>query len=237
MFTAAERQDVANRMIAAAQASDDFTAGAVVGPAAVGVLDDCSGIDLLLAATPAKLVDDVRGHLTREIYRDYGAIHHTVENGAAVYLLPNLLTARIAVVPGELFGPRPGEPFQQLFGPAGPAPSGAPGTVDLIGPTWLGALRTRAALRRGDGPTAATQLDLLRETLVGLIGARTGAPNGYLLREDRDWIQASVPRTQSLADVTQAFAVAVQILDRELQNAAPAVGDAVALPLLEEIAG
>ncbi|CAM3698507.1 hypothetical protein TSST111916_01550 [Tsukamurella strandjordii] len=234
MFTAAERQDVANRLIAAAQQSDDFVAGAVVGPAAVGALDDVTGIDLRFAASSEKNIDDIRGFLTRAMYRDFGAVHHTADAGAVVYLLPNLLTARIGVVPAELFGPRPGEPFQQLFGTAGAAPTA--GTVDLIGPTWLAALRTRAALRRGDGPAAAAQLDLLRDALVALAGTRTAAPDGYLPREERDAIRATFPSSHNYVEVERAFGVAVQILDHELQAAAPTVGDAVALPLLEEIA-
>ncbi|ADG78529.1 putative protein OS=Tsukamurella paurometabola (strain ATCC 8368 / DSM / CCUG 35730 /CIP 100753 / JCM 10117 / KCTC 9821 / NBRC 16120 / NCIMB 702349/ NCTC 13040) OX=521096 GN=Tpau_1916 PE=4 SV=1 [Tsukamurella paurometabola] len=236
MFTSEERQGIANRLIGSAQDSEDFVAGAVVGAAAIGMLDDVTGIDLQFAAAPGAAIEDVRERLVRTLYRDFGAIHHTVENGTPVFLLPNLLTARIAVVPADLFGPRAGEPFQQLFGVTDPQPTLEVGTVDLIGPAWLGALRTRAALRRGDGPGAAAQLDPLRDALIALIGARTGAPAGYLPRQERDTIQATFPSSVSFIEVERAFGVAVQILDHELQSTAPVIGDAVALPLLEEVA-
>lgn len=224
-------------MIAAAEGLDGITAGAVVGAAAAGALDDLTGIDLLLAAAPDAVLDELRGHWTQLLYNDFGALHHTREGGALVYLLPDLLTARVTIVPGALFGPRPGEPFQQVFGPTGPqgaAPSGPP---DVVGPAWLAALRTRAALMRGDGPSAAIALDGLRAALVNLAGLRTGAPSGYLPREDRDRIRGTEPSSRDYVEVERAFGVAVQILDHELQIVAPAIADAVALPLLEEVAG
>ncbi|WP_248491777.1 hypothetical protein [Tsukamurella sp. PLM1] len=119
MFTPTERQDVANRMIAAAEGLEGVTAGAVVGAAAAGALDDDTGIDLLLAAAPGAVLDELRGHWTRLLHNDFGALHHTREDGALIYLLPDLLTARVTIVPGALFGPRPGNRSSRCSVPPG----------------------------------------------------------------------------------------------------------------------
>ncbi len=237
MFTAMQRQDVGNRLIAAAEATGGFSAGAVVGAAAIGSLDPVTGIELIFAAAPDVTIDRLRDGWSELMYRDFGAIHHTADAGGTVYLLRDLLTASIAIVPAARFGPRPGEPFQQVFGPAGPQAAAPSGTPELVGPAWLAALRTRAALHRGDGPSASLALDDLRDALIALAGARTGAPPGYLEPADRDRIRATETGSRDVGSVARAFGVAVQILDVELQAAAPAVADAVALPLLEEVAG
>lgn len=237
MFTAMQRQDTGNRLIAAGQAEEGVTAGAVVGAAAAGALDAFTGIDLMFAAAPDLVIEDLRDRWSERMYRDFGSIHHTVDATGIVYLLPDLLTARIAIVPAARFGPRPGEPFHQVFGPAGPQAAAPSGQPDLVGPAWLAALRTRAALHRGDGPSAALALDGLRDALIVLAGARTGAPPGYLEPVDRDRIRATETGSRDTGAVAKAFGVAVQILDAELQAVAPAVADAVALPLLEEVAG
>ncbi len=237
MFTAMQRQDVGNRLIAAAEATEGVHAGAVVGAAAAGALDAFTGIDLMFAAAADVAIADLRERWTELMYRDFGAIHHTADPGGTVYLLPDLLTARIAVVPAARFGPRPGEPFHQVFGPAGPQATAPSGHPDLVGPAWLAALRTRAALLRGDGPAAALALDGLRDALIALAGARTGAPPGYLEPADRDRIRVTETGSRDTGAVAKAFGVAVQILDAELQAVAPAIADAVALPLLEEVAG
>lgn len=237
VFTPTERQDVANKILAIAQADRDISAGAVVGAAAAGALDAVTGIDLLFAAASGAILDDLRARWTELLHSDFGAVHRTVEDGAAIYLLPKLLTARITFVPEARFGPRHGEPFHQVFGQAGPQVGAPSGSSDLVGPAWLGALRTRAALYRGDGPAAAIALDGLRDALVALAGTRTGAPAGFLEPADRDRIRATEPTGRDAAALGRAFAVAVQLLDAELQVVAPAVADAVALPLLEEAAG
>ena len=55
--------------------------------------------------------------------------------------------------------------------------------------------------------------------------------------EDRTRLRATETGSRDVKNVGRAFAAAVQILDAELQSAAPAVADAVTLPLLEEVAG
>ncbi|MCS3780003.1 hypothetical protein [Tsukamurella ocularis] len=237
MFTAMQRQDVGNRLIAAAEATEGVPAGAVVGAAAAGMLDAFAGIDLMLAVAPDLAIGDLRDRWTERMYRDFGAIHHTVDATGIVFLLSDLLTARIAIVPAARFGPRPGEPFRQVFGPTGPQAAAPSGYPDLVGPAWLAALRTRAELHRGNGPSAALALDELRDALIALAGARTGAPPGYLEPADRDRIRATETASRDAGAVAKAFGVAVQILDAELQAVAPAIADAVALPLLEEVAG
>ncbi|NMD56036.1 MULTISPECIES: hypothetical protein [Tsukamurella] len=239
MFTVMERQDIGNRLIRAGEATEGVTAGAVLGAAAVGTLDPLSGIDLMFAAAPDLDIDEVRYRWSEQMYRDFGTIHHTVEESGTVYLLPGLLTACVVIVPVAGFHPRAGEPFQQVFGPVGVSHRGwgSHGPSDLVGPAWLAALRTRAALVRGDGPSAAIALDALRRALVALAGARVGAPAGHLEPADRERIRATESGSRDVKALARAFAAAVQILDAELQAAAPTVADAVALPLLEEIAG
>lgn len=237
VFTVMQRQDVANRMLAAARTAEGVLAGAVVGPAAAGALDPLSGIDLRFGVASDTDPGDVHGRWIELMYREFDAIHHTVEATGVVYLFPDLLTARVAIVPAALFGPRPGEPFHQVFGPSGAQIPPAPLENDVVGPAWLAALRTRAALHRGDGPSAAVALDALRAALIGLAGARTGAPPGFLSPEDRARIRGTEAGSGDAASVGRAFAVAVQLLDAELQATAPAVADAVTLPLLEEVAG
>ncbi|KXO91958.1 hypothetical protein AXK56_02280 [Tsukamurella pulmonis] len=235
MFTTMQRQDVANRLLAAARGADGITAGAVIGAAAAGALDPLSGIDLRFATDGE--IADVRERWTALMYAEFGAVHHTVEAEGTVYLLQDLLTARIAIVSPARFGPRPGEPFHPVFGAdVQQGGIGAP-AADLVGPAWLAALRTRAALHRGDGPAAADALGGLRDALIALAGARTGAPPGFLVPEDRTRLRATETGSRDVKNVGRAFAAAVQILDAELQSAAPAVADAVTLPLLEEVAG
>ncbi|MBS4103185.1 hypothetical protein [Tsukamurella paurometabola] len=237
MFTAMQRQEVGNRLIAAAEKTDGVTAGAIVGAAATGALDAVAGIELMLAAAPDSGTADLPVRWTEKMYREFGALHHTVDPFGTVYLFPDLLTARIAIVPASRFGPRPGEPFQQVFGPVAPQDAGGAGLPDAVGPAWLAAIRTRAALHRGDGRAASLALDDLRSALIVLAGARTGAPPGYLEPADRDRIRATETGSRDAGTVAKAFSVAVQLLDAELQAAAPVLADAVALPLLEEVAG
>lgn len=237
VFTAQQRQDVANRLLGAAEESEELIAGAVVGAAAAGALDALTGIDLMFAAAPDLTIGEVRDIWGERMYREFGAIHHTGDDAGVVYLLPDLLTARTAIVPAARFGPRQGEPFHQVFGQVVPQPAARYRTTDLVGPAWLAALHTRAALLRGDGASAARALGDLREALIALAGARTGAPPGYLEPADRDRIRATETGSRDAGTVAKAFGLAVQLLDAELQAVAPAVADAVALPLLEEIAG
>lgn len=240
VFTPMQRQDVANRLIAAAEATDGIVAGAVVGPAATGALEPDAGIDLVLAAAPGisgAALEDLRARWIDRVYREAAAVHHTEAEGATVHLLPDLLTARTAVLPAARFGPRPGEPFRQVFGAAGPQGTAPSNTSDLVGPAWLAALRVRAALLRNDARSAAPALDALRASLIALAGARTGAPPGFLEAADRDRIRATETGSRDPSVLRRAFAAAVEMLDAELQAVAPAVADALALPLLEELAG
>ena len=54
---------------------------------------------------------------------------------------------------------------------------------------------------------------------------------------DKRYAGTELERATDFVAVAKAFGVAVQILDAELQAVAPAIADAVALPLLEEVAG
>lgn len=241
VFTPMQREVAANTLIAAAESTDGIVAGAVVGPAAIGALDPEAGIDLLFAAAPefaGAALEDLRAQWIDRVYRDVGAVHHTEEEGGTtVHLLPDLLTARTALVPVSRFGPRGGLPFRQVFGAAGPQGLAPSASIDLVGPAWLAALRVRAALLRNDAPSAAVAFDALRAALIALAGARTGAPPGFLEPADRDRIRATETGSRDPAVIRRAFALAVEMLDAELQVVAPAVADAVALPLLEELAG
>jgi len=97
MFSARERDDLRDRLIAAARDDDRITAAAVVGSSACDAEDAWSDIDLALRLSDGLEPDDVAGDWTTRMYESAGAVDHLdVWSGTTlfrVFLLASTLQA------------------------------------------------------------------------------------------------------------------------------------------------
>ncbi|GAA1077273.1 hypothetical protein GCM10009648_12500 [Tsukamurella spumae] len=175
---------------------------------------------------PASVDDVLARGMAKDAAQRFGSSREFAAALQTALLAPHSdVTLQAAPVPYAMPTIRPALPTQ---------PSPVP--VDPVDAACQAALRARDALDSGVAARAELELDGLRDALVRMIGARTGAPAGQLLTEDRDRVRATEVSKRTFAGLEKAFASAVGILDDELRAVAPDTADAVSLPLLEEIA-
>ncbi|GAB3411241.1 nucleotidyltransferase domain-containing protein [Flindersiella endophytica] len=229
MFTAAEREQLRDSLVAAARTDPRITAAALTGSAAAGREDAWSDIDLAFRLADAGDLEPALAAWTERMYREHSAVHHLdVLSGRTVFrvfLLASTLQVDVAFWPPDDFGAT-GPTFRLLFGAANERPAARPpAAAQLVGTGWLYALHARSSIARGRRWQAEYMLSGMRNQVIGLACLRHGLPShegrgvDALPREVTDPLTATL--TGSLDDVSlrRAFAAIAQALLAETAHA------------------
>jgi predicted nucleotidyltransferase len=244
VFTAGERHELREALVAAARADPKIAAAAIVGSAASGTEDAWSDIDLAFRLTaglaPADVVDDWTGRMRVA----HGAVtHHDVWAGPALYrvfLLRNSLQVDLSLWPADEFGATGGQPLQVVFGEANEPRPVPPRDVDgLIGTGWLYALHVRSSIARDRPLQALYMLNTVRDQVITLACVRLGLRPAHARGADdlpadvRATLAASVVGELTEHELRRAFAVLVDALLLEATAVDPALAAQLADPLRE----
>jgi hypothetical protein len=243
MFTAQQRNQVRQRILALAQSDPRVSAGALTGSMAFEGGDSWSDIDVAFGiasgSTPQAVLDDWTAVLAREV----GVLHQfDLRYGSWIYrvfLLPSGLELDVGVTPAEDFGAR-GPTFRALFGPtqqleARPQPKAS----CLIGLCWHHVLHARAYIERHKPWQAEYWLSELRHHLLELACLRLGENalegRGFdrLPSRVREPLAEALVRSLTEAELRRALAVATTCLLAELQAWDPLLCTRLS-PLLHE---
>src|SRR5919205_1178484 len=122
MFTAAERDQVRDRIIEMAKRDPRVTAGALIGSTAAGLGDRWSDIDITFGIQDGTSLQAVLDDWTAWFDSELGALQHwDLPFGSSIYrvfLLPSGLEVDVSVTPQHAFHPRSPR-WRTLFGPVG----------------------------------------------------------------------------------------------------------------------
>ncbi len=227
MFTAEQRDQVRQRVLALAQSDPRVIAGAFTGSLAFGNGDEWSDIDVAFGIAEGIPPEAILEDWTQVLVREWGVLHHfDLRFGSSVYrvfLLPSGLEVDVAATPAEDFGAR-GPTFRALFGPtrqleARPQPKAS----SLIGLCWHHVLHVRACIERHKLWQAEYWLSELRHHLLELACLRVGEnalegrsfdrlPSGV-----REPLAEALVRSLTAAELRRALAVATRCLIAELE--------------------
>lgn len=232
VFSARERDDLRDRLVAAAREDDRIIAAAIVGSAARDAEDAWSDIDLALRLSDGVEPEDVAGDWTARMYESAGAVDHLdVWSGTALYrvfLLDSTLQVDLSFWTSGAFAAS-GSSFRLLFGEANapqPTPTSAPGA--LVGMAWLYALHARSSIARGRTLQALHMIDNVRDQVVALaclrhhLPAHEGRGVDDLPDHLRLRIAETVVRGLDTSELHRAFAASVGALLEEAREADPA---------------
>ena len=228
MFSTRERDDLRDRLVAAARDDDRITAAALVGSRARDAEDAWSDIDLALRLSDGLDSDGVAGDWTTRMYESAGAVDHLdVWSGTTlfrVFLLDSSLQVDLSFWASKTFAAL-GSSFRLLFGEANdpqPPRASAPGT--LVGMGWLYALHARSSIARGRTLQALYMINCMRDQVVALACLRHDLP----AHEGRGVDDLPVGLRVSLAgtlvhglhrsELRRAFAASVSALLEEAQQ-------------------
>jgi hypothetical protein len=229
VFTAQEREQIREELVAAAKADSRIGAAAHLGSAALGRVDRWSDIDLALCLAPGADFNQVLDDWTARLDREHGvAARYDVRRGEILYrvfLLEDTLQIDLSFWPcGELraVGPK----FKLIFGTVGDAvPSPVPNSKDLIGMAWLYALHVRSSIARGRFLQAEQMLNGMRDNVLALACRRCGvdAVQGRGLDDlpEDEKTRAAESRAGSLErdELRRAFRMTTEVLLEELRRA------------------
>ena len=227
MFSTRERDDLRDRLVAAARDDDRITAAALVGSRARDAEDAWSDIDLALRLSDGLDSDGVAGDWTTRMYESAGAVDHLdVWSGTTlfrVFLLDSSLQVDLSFWASETFAAS-GSSFRLLFGEANdsqPSRACAPGA--LVGMGWLYALHARSSIARGRTLQALHMINGVRDQVVALACLRHDLPPHEGRGVDdlpaslRLRIAEALVRELSGSELRRAFAASVSALLEEAQ--------------------
>jgi len=227
VFSTRERDDLRDRLVAAARDDDRITAAALVGSRARDAEDAWSDIDLALRLSDGLDSDGVAGDWTTRMYESAGAVDHLdVWSGTTlfrVFLLDSSLQVDLSFWASETFAAS-GSSFRLLFGEANdsqPSRACAPGA--LVGMGWLYALHARSSIARGRTLQALHMINGVRDQVVALACLRHDLPPHEGRGVDdlpaslRLRIAEALVRELSGSELRRAFAASVSALLEEAQ--------------------
>jgi hypothetical protein len=243
MFSVTQREQLRDRLVAAARADTRITAAAVVGSGALGHEDRWSDIDLALRLTDGHEPGDVAAAWTSRMYDDHGAADHLdVWSGPALYrvfLLSSSLQVDISFWPADRFAAR-GESFRLLFGKANePSPAPPPDAHELVGTGWLYALHARSSIARGRSLQALYMINGVRDQVVSLaclrhnLSPRQGRGVDKLPADLRRMLATTLVGTLDPRELCRAFANLVEALLAEAKHADPRLELRIRIPARE----
>ncbi len=245
MFTAEQRDQVRQRVLAVAQSDPRVTAGALTGSMTFGGGDRWSDIDVAFGLAAGSTPEAVLNDWTAVFAREWGLLDHfDLHSGSSVYrvfLLPSGLEVDVAATPAKDFGAR-GPQFRALFGPtqqvsATPQPSAS----SLIGLGWHHVLHARASIERHKPWQAEYLISGIREYVLALACLRLGENARERRGVDRlssavtDPLAESLVRSLDEPELRRALAAATRCLIGELEAWDPLLCTRLS-PLLHEFA-
>jgi hypothetical protein len=244
VFTAEEREQLRDDLIAEARADARISAAATTGSAAVGRADRWSDIDLALAVAPEADFAQVLAGWTARMYDGAGAVDHLdVPVGARIYrvfLLASTLQVDVAFCPEAEFGAT-APTFRLLFGTArDDLPATQPPDADgLTGMGWLYALHARSSIERGRVWQAEYMISGIRDQVLALACLR----HGVLAYQGRGMdslppevtapLAGLLVRSLDVPELRRAFAAATGALLAEAGLADPGTAARLAGPVRE----
>ena len=242
MFTATDRTQLRDALIAAAHADPDVVGAALVGSVATGCEDAWSDIDLVLQIARDTDPDDVAARWTDRLYREGAADHLDVVAGGVLYrvfLLASSLQVDLSFWPEDEFrGTEPG--FELLFGT--PQPATTPRTPEvphLVGMAWLYALHARSAIARSRTWQAVMMLDHLRDQLLALACVRFDLNPHHGREADRlpaaflTGLTTARATSITRAELTRSQRALLDLFAAEVREHDPALATRLSAPLCE----
>lgn len=183
MFSVEERDRVHDRFLERASADRRIVAGATVGALAAGGGDRWSDLDLTFGVADASSVAEVLDDWTREVAREFDAIHlfdlPAESTIYRVFLLPGCLQVDLSFTPASEFGAR-GPRFALLFGSAVErAHVPQPSAHHVFGMGVHHAVRARFCIERGRLWQAEYWISGLRDQALTLACLRRGLDTSY----------------------------------------------------------
>jgi hypothetical protein len=193
VFTAAQRDDLAQNVLRLADNDDRVVAGAIVGSLAVGGGDRFSDLDLTFGVADPIPITEVLDDWTRALTKDFGAVRLAdLERGPTTYrvfLLPDALQLDLSMTPTAQFRPA-GPRFRLLFGETATEDAETPGArasvsifistpcveQDLFGWGVIYALHARACIERRRFWQAEHYVGAVRDHALTLACLRRGLP-------------------------------------------------------------
>ena len=234
MFTADDRTRVRSELLDLASSDSRISGAAITGSAAAGHEDQWSDVDLAFGLVEGTELADVLSDWTAYMYDRHRAVHHLdVRAGAWIYrvfLLADTLQVDLAfVTEAEFRALAPS--FRLAFGKAQESRHTPPARAeDLIGMAWLYALHARSSIARGRLWQAAHMVSGVRDHALAHACLRHGLPTAHGRGFDRlppevtARFEGSLVRHLDSAELTRAFAVAMDGLRFEIQAADEALG-------------
>jgi hypothetical protein len=183
MFSIEDRNHVRDHVLQLAASDARVTAGAVVGSLALDEGDRWSDLDLTFAVADNVLVPDVLEDWTRDLVKEFDAVHlFDLPSGASIYrvfLLPGCLQFDLSFTPASQFGAT-GPKFKLIFG-SSVEKSYAQSTSaqELFGYAVHHALRARFCIERGRYWHAEYWISGTRDYALSLACRRRGLPAYY----------------------------------------------------------
>src|SRR4051794_23891308 len=241
MFTAEQREQTRQRLLALAEQDDEILGAAITGSHAVGTEDAWSDIDIAIG-----IHGDLAAALARwsgVLERDFGALHHwDLRWGSSIYrvwLLPDWLEVDIAFTPAADFGPR-GPNWRTVFGEVVEVEHNAPAQQDdLVGLAWHHLLHARMCIERGKVWQAEWLISGVRDHVLALACLRLGLATRFAKGADQlppeaAALEGTLVRSLEPAELRRALSAAVEAYAAELRQSDPAVAARLE-PMLGEL--
>src|SRR3954470_5977317 len=242
MFTADQREQTRQRLLALAEQDDEILGAAITGSHAAGTEDAWSDIDLAFG---------IRGDLppalarwSAVLERDFGALHHWdlpwESSIYRVWLLPGWLEVDIAFTPAADFGPR-GPNWRTVFGEVVElAHRAAAQRDDLVGLAWHHLLHARMCIERGKPWQAEWLISGVRDHVLALACLRLGLATRFAKGADQlppeatSGLEATLVGALETTELRRALSAAVEAYAAELRQSDPEVCKRLE-PMLDEL--
>jgi len=246
VFTAEDRDQLREHVVAAARADERIIGAAITGSAALDHEDAWSDVDLFFGVVDQERLAGALADMTALMYRDHGALHHfDVIAGPATYrvfLLANTLQVDLAFTPASSFGAA-APSFKLLYGQPVDRPQiTPPPPMSLLDYGWLYALHARSCIERGKVWQAEYMIHSVRDyTLAAACGrhglqAREGRGMDKLPDAEKRRFEGAIVRSLEDHELRRAMRVAIRLLLDEIADADPATAARIE-PALIEVGG
>jgi hypothetical protein len=246
LFSAEERDQLRDQIIARARADKRITGAALTGSSALGNQDEWSDIDLFFGIGDQDELAGALADMTDWMYREQGALHHfDVVAGPATYrvfLMASTLQVDLAFTPASSFGAVT-PTFKVLFGePVEREHYAPPAARSLLDYGWLYALHARSSIERGKVWQAEYMIGMVRDQVLAAACVRHGLPwreargMDRLPGEEKHRLEAALVRSLEPDELRRALEAVIECLAAELELADPALAKRIEAAL-REVAG
>jgi predicted nucleotidyltransferase len=228
LFTPAEREETAERLVELLRADDEIAEVALLGSLVTGTADVLSDLDIASRVAPGTSVDDVANRWTERMYELFPVVHHfTVAFGpdrVRGFLLANLLEIDLGFAP-------------ELRTDVVPTPE--PRVEHHAGVGWHDVVHGATALARGRDWRANHYVERIRERTLTMAAERRGLPTSEFKGMDElppgdvGELGATFVRSVEAVELRRALEAATHAFVAELRRNDPALADRLDGPLHE----